>query len=470
MKIRKESPQRLDSIPLNLKRSNHDFKIKSNVGKLETIIKTYDDSISDIIDKFTALLNEMQAEAQNKSDKPKTVASFFNEFKTNKYNLENELSLFKNKQKKKMDEILNSIKTSNLNSSNTLVKSKRKFNKYSSHLEKICEQQKNEIDKLNSELMMEKRKQVKASKKNIMRNSIEFITEIDTSVSKLKTLNLPEKLDINGDLELDNIGGSEEDLQDMLDNLDKGDIKRNTTSFSPRKRIYSKPEKTTRRSFLERRQNSIVSRNNRSRSIYGDKSFKMEDDDLLSLKSDISRNKQEMAMLNREIKILRKEAMRRNKEMENMKSKHEDDLKKEKYRTDNVIKNLQSNIEEKDRELSQISVSMNEGNRNGRELKAINSLKLGLDNLIKEKKNLKKIIESLEKENKHLHKQIESLKESITKFEADFKEMEEINEKLTEKMIITVQRESKLSEKLHKLSTKLKAYDKFFNNQQNGSE
>ena len=457
-------------MPLSLKRSNHDFKIKSNTGKLETLFESYKDTVSGIIDKFDTLLSELHSQTQNSSEQAKTVSTFYKNFKANNWDLAAELAAFKDKQKKKIEEIQHSIKTSNLNTSNTIVKSKRKFNKYSSHLERICEQQKNEIDKLNSELMMEKKKTIRASKKNVIRNSIEFVTEIDTSVSKLKTLNLPEKLDINGDLELDNLDGSEEDLQDVLNNLDKTEIKRNTTSYSPRKRIHSKPERTGKRSFLERRQNSAISRNNRSRSIYGDKSFKMEDDDLLSLKSDISRNKQEVAMLNREIKILRKEAIRKNKELETVKNKHDEDMKKEKSRTENVIKNLQSNLEEKDKEISQLSVSINEGNRHNRELKAINSLKLGLDNLIQEKKSLKKIIDSLEKENEHLHKQIDSLKGSITRFEKDFKEMEEINEKLTEKMVITVQRESKLSEKLHKLTTKLKAYDKFFNNQQNGSE
>ena len=445
--------------------SKSHFLTKQTKSQSESINK-YKLLVHELIDKFNSFLNEIllmetSSKSTTETKKKSPISLFYNEFKLSKYDLQLEIKKFTDNESALLKELQESTRFIN----NSKIKSKRKSTNYNSYLEKICKEQKDEIDKLNMDLIREKRKTVNTSKMNVIRQSSEFKVDIDSSLSKLKTLNLPDKIDIHNLIDLDDNANSDDELSHVLGQLNKKKPIKHMTSTSPRKRFTTIGDKQ-KQSFFNSK-HSFKGKDKRSRSIYGLMSFEGRDDDNLSIKSDLSRNKQEIMMLNKEINILRRETLKKDKEIDTIKEKHQEEAKKQKIYNSNIIKNLQKNLEEKDKELSNLSHSVIEHTSPERQLKAVDTLKRGLDNLIEDKKELKQVVQVLEKENESLKKRLEILKETVDKFKEDFQRVEEVNRNLADKMFSYVQRETNLVEKVNKLSTKLKAYNKFFEDKGN---
>lgn len=237
-----------------------------------------------------------------------------------------------------------------------------------------------------------------------------------------------------------------------------------TGLFRTKKSINWRNASRSRKDFNENKKRTVSQNRRTSKSIYGELSQNEDDDDIMSLKSDVSRHKQEVTMLNKEIEILRKELIKRSKEVEIIgKAKKEREVSKS--HSELMIKDLKKQLDEKDKELSDHSHLSDNSVSIERQLKALATMKKSLDNLIKDKKDLKLQMEITQVELKNLQTQFALITDKLTHKEKEYKELELINQKLSESYLIAVQRENRMAEKVERLSVKLKVYDKFFKDQ-----
>lgn len=411
---------------------------RTSTSKISDLLFDYRDMVLKLVKDVTEFVNSFE-ESENQSVLSTKLIKALNE----------EIRCFSSSESSVMQELITVINITEGKQNNTNSKKTAKHKRWDW----------NRQDRSKS---IDKRQSVSMSKDNNTRNAFDSNTDMNITLSRLHTLNLPEKLDIHQILDLEEVeGNSEADLSEFLNNLEERE-RRQKTNSKPKKNNFVTQNSKDKEPCLDKTKNSLISKTNRSRSVYGERSFKEQNEDLLSLKSDLTRTKKEVYVLEKEVELLKKEKYQTDKRLEQSNKTFENIIQEERTRNSNIIRNLQNDIDKREKELINLSQSFVDPEKHEKKKKSIRVLKQGYDNLIKEKKTMQTKIETLLDENESLKNQIDAIKESIDQFENNFKELENINQKLTEKMLITVQRENNLSQKVSRLSTKLKAYEKFF--------
>ena len=284
-----------------------------------------------------------------------------------------------------------------------------------------------------------------------------YLDPRSTSLSKLESSNFsnPKKNLMSSQLTME------------LDSNSILPIKKSETPFGFKSNIRSE----FGNNFEMNNDNSSLSNNKSNKSEFGDISRKY-NEDLKSIKSDVTRQNQEIKMLNKEINLLKKQLVQqtRNSQFLNEKLK-KFGLKEEKVKN-KIIHNLKFNLKETEKKINDLTMREAKSRKSllinnnisqlGKKSQS-DVMKLGLKNVMKEKKDLQKQLDSYKEELKLLQFQYDDLKKKIDQKNKKIKEVEHANEELTNKFIITVHRETNLTTKIEKLMSKLRAYEKYFN-------
>lgn len=214
--------------------------------------------------------------------------------------------------------------------------------------------------------------------------------------------------------------------------------------------------------------------NKSNKSEFGDISRKFVNDELKSLKSDVTRRDQEIKMLNKEINLLKKQLIQQTKNSLFLTEKLKKfNLQDEKVKN-KIIHNLKVNLKETEKKVNDLHLREEKSrkslllNSNISQLSRKKSqnfdvMKIGLKNAMKEKKEFQVELEKNKEELKTVKLQLKDLKKELDKKDIKIKEVENINEELTNKYIITAHRETNLNKTIEKLMSKLRAYEKYVN-------
>lgn len=435
-----------------------------NIKNVQHILSRYRTLVKDLLDGVNYFLDTMMMRSKRKIlelDKGTGVLEkFYEEFKKSGNDLNSEIEGFEKEEARIYKNIYDSLNLYSIvkDNHNTLADTDSNISQIG-HLKVMYQRQKNEIERLRHALENEKKAHSVLPRMDFVNgSSIDFQTIKNKPSGGEPRSYVEKRINMNNYIETDDID-VDATISETMVNFKSENTENTESPYKPRKSLNARTSRT--RTEFQDRQRSISQRRQRSSSIFGDKGA--EDNDLLSMKSDVSRHKQEITMLNREIEILRKDLMRRAKEVEVVTEALQYNLSKEKEQSSVVIKNLQKQIEDKEKELSETSRISDMPFE--KQLKTVTAMKLTLDNLFKEKKELKEKLTTRENELHQIQGHVEKLKTTIKEKEKDLKELEMVNQKLTEKYLFAVQREQKAMEKLDKLTVKLKVYDKFFNDQ-----
>ena len=331
-----------------------------------------------------------------------------------------------------------------------------------SRLKVTCQKQRNEIDRLKTALYEEKTP-------NIFDDEMPDVGQRrSTRVAPMEQFERRHRSYLetirHDSKELDDTGGKGASPNRNPD--DSQAVIRSVSVLRPRKSLNERPLHRSRIEFQGSRQRSVSQRKERSTSVFGDTSPTGQEHNMLSMKSDVDRQKQEIAMLNREIEVLRKELARRTREMEVVAQTFKSTMDLDKRNSSALINKLTKEAEDREKELSETSRLSGPSLSTGNQPKAISAMKQGLGNLFKEKRELRAKLTSKENEFDKANSRIEQLNSDLQTKLRLIAELEAVNQQLMQKYSLSAQREQKLAEKLERLALRLKAYDKFFNEQQ----
>lgn len=440
--------------------------LSTSIYNIQTILSNYRSLVNDTFSAVNALVEVLKSPSQYLrpvlNNEAVVIHSFYEKFCKNNFDIENKVKKFNNEEADKFRHLSSLL--AELDSFKNIPNG-----------ENASEHLKTEVSRLKNECyrqrvyILQLQKEIRDNgfipsfkfKKEFVDGSItEYHTPKISEVAK-KAIDSDVKLNINQCVELTSrqlISAKESGTLDDTSELIYTGILKQMKSQNSRQKSHS------RRDFYKNRRLSSQSRLT-SRSVYGELNNNEDDNDLISLKSDVSRHKQEIDMLNKEIDLLRKELMLRSKENEVLENIHQSDLSNLQTKSEYAIKGFKKEIEGKERERSDNSMTSDNNVTIERQLKALANMKQVTENLIKEKKVIKDKLTQTISELKSAKSQITALLEKLDKKEKECKELELINQKLSQSYLIAVQRENNMAEKLERLSVKLKVYDKFFKDQ-----
>lgn len=257
--------------------------------------------------------------------------------------------------------------------------------------------------------------------------------------------------------------------------------------FMPEERAMSKYAYNPNNQPNERHSSSVYVKR---RATFGDIRMSIEDlSEQNGYRENLSRQNDEIDMLNREIELLKKELHQKSKEKSMLVDGYEKSLKFEKETAGKVINNLRKNIQIKEeKEIERLSVVnfnpmnsqktiqvsqnvngdnsfMNAGQKSlisqlEKKKRTLQTLRSNLDNLLKEKQMLKNQVSSKNKQVEEMINKIALLENSNQKIVRDCSDLEMTNSQLTSKFLGAIERENNLLRQFNALKVKLRAYEK----------
>ena len=252
------------------------------------------------------------------------------------------------------------------------------------------------------------------------------------------------------------------DLPQKIINSLENDLKKDLDISIKKKNLIKFPKFQKNFQLKEKFQNY---RKRRKMSEFGDNSNK-NNNEILALKSDILRQFKEINMLNEELKILRRNLNQKNKDNNILKEKIERDIKDEKRMHHSFVKNLNRNLKYKEKEIKKLKINFLENEKKKLKFKNnrenIEILKIGLQNLVKDKNGFKNKLDKKEIKIKYLENKIFELKKLLDEHIKEKNDLKLTNTVLTDKFIQSIERENIIIFKIEKLKIKLKAYEKYF--------